>query len=246
LAALAAVGCGSGGKRPGTGPGTSGYASFTWRIFDVTGAAFQYNSCSDLGIGSMTVTLTDAANQVYPTPNVSCDGQEMSTVAVPPGDYSVRFEVYGHPSVYGNTTTKLDDFYVTDDYGNIAAFPIGPGLNDYRFDYAVIVLRSLVVGWGFASGPASPALCRALGASYVDLDFITDAGTTPVTTRFPCGDGQGVSFPYPYGPLSVQWQLVLVDGANAEITHLVGTSVGLPPLTSDPVDVSLGTLVFNY
>jgi hypothetical protein len=224
----------------------SGYASFRWQIYDVTGAEFQYTRCSDLGIGSMTVTLTDAANRTYPTPNVSCDGREMSTVQVPSGDYSVRFQVYGDPAVYKNTTTVLDDFYILDETGNIAAFPVGPGLNDYRYDYAVIVLRSLVVGWSFASGPASTALCRAFGASYVDLDFLTAAGSEPVTTRFPCGDGQGVSFPYPYGPSSVQWQLVLVDGANAEITHIDGTSASLPPLTSDPVDVSLGNWVFNY
>jgi hypothetical protein len=249
FAALAVVGCGSGGKRPGPvggagGSGTSGYASFTWRVFDVTGAEYQY-ACSDLGIGTMTVTLTDAADRSFPTANVLCDSKQMSTVPVPTGDYSVHFEVFGDPVVYGNTTTKLDDFYITDDYGNIAAFPIGPGLNDYRLDYAVVVLRSFVVGWSFASGPAS-ALCARLGASYVDLDFLTSASTTAVTTRFPCADGQGLSFPYPYGPSSAQWQLVLVDGANAEITKIAGTSVALPPLTGEPADVSLGNWVFNY
>jgi hypothetical protein len=245
ISVLALVGCGSGGRKPGgPGGGGTGYASFTWRVYDAAG--YEYRTCSERGLASMTVTLIDeATGNGYPTANVVCDDMATYTVAVPTGNYNVRFEVFGDPLIYGNATTKLDDFYITDNAGALAVFPIYAGLNDFTQDYAVVVFRSFFVGWAFASGPAS-LMCAQVGARYVELDSYTSAGSTPVTTQFDCVAGQGISFPYPYGPASAQWQLFLIDAAGAEITHIDGGSVSLPPLTADATDVSLGILTFNY
>lgn len=247
IGVLALAGCGSGGRKPGGGPGGggTGYASFTWRVFDTAG--YEYTTCSEVGIASLTVTLIDqATGYEYPTPNVVCDDKATYTASVPTGNYSVRFEAFGDPLIYGNATTKLDDFYVTDlNTGELAVFPVYAGPNDFTLDYAVVVFRSFFVGWTFASGPAS-LMCGQVGASYVDLDFYTSAGSTPVTTRFYCTDGQGISFPYPYGPASAQWQLFLVDAAGADLAYVDGGSASLPLLDALATDVSLGTVVFNY
>jgi hypothetical protein len=245
IGALALVGCGSGGRKPPGGAGT-GYASFTWRVFDPAG--YEYQTCSEVGLGALTVTLIDqVTGSEYPTANVVCDDMAAYTVAVPTGNYSVRFEAFGDPLIYGNATTKLDDFFITDvNSGELAVFPIYAGLNDYTLDYAVVVFRSFFVGWSFASGPAS-LMCAQVGASFVDLDVYTSAGSTPVTSRFDCAAGQGISFPYPYGPATAQWQLFLVDAAEVEITHIDGGSVSLPPMTANATDVSLGTTwSFSY
>jgi hypothetical protein len=63
-----------------------------------------------------------------------------------------------------------------------------------------------------------------------------------VTSRFNCTSGQGTSFPVPYGPASVQWQLVLVNAAEQELALIPGPSVALPT----NANVKLGTQVFNF
>jgi hypothetical protein len=247
VCALALMGCGSSHKS-GVGGGGTGYASFSWEVFDVAGN--NYVKCSELGGGTVVVSLKDAATAavVLASDPVSCDLGQMSTGYVANGSYIVQFDVYGAPAVYGNATTKLDSFDIADTSGASAVFHILSGLNDFRGNYAVVTMRSLRVGWGFLSGPASAALCANLGIGYVDLDFSTSAGATAVTSSYNCAAGQGMSYPYPYDPnvTSAQWRLYLVDTAGADITYYEGGSVALPAWTSAPADVPLGTVTFNY
>jgi hypothetical protein len=239
LAFVAFAGCGSGSSRPRG----SGYATFSWYVFDVED--YQV-TCDEVGAAAVVVTLTDVqTGDVYTQPAVSCAALGMSTDTVPAGSYYVGFDLYGDPSLYGNNSTALDSFDIVDDYGNLATFRILAGANDFSASYAEFIIRSLHVAWNFASGPPA-SVCASLGVRYIDLDFSTAASPdTAVTTRFDCTAGAGLSFPYPYGPSEVAWRLYLVNAAGVP-GESIGGSASLPPLTAAPTDVSLGTALFPY
>jgi len=232
LATLALAGCGSGHSSNG---GT-GYATFTWSVFDTQGVEWD---CASIGAGSVVVTLMDqATGTVYTQNPVSCVDLQMSTANVPTGSYTAGFDLFGDPAIYGNATTIIDSFSAGE------TFHILAGANDFTGKYAAFAVRSFVVGWAFLSGSAA-SLCASVGAWYVDLDITTSAGATAVTSRFDCATGSGISFPYPYGPSTAQWRLYLVDSTNQHITYIDGGSVELPPLGSPPADVFLGTQYFS-
>ena len=70
----------------------------------------------------------------------------------------------------------------------------------------------------------------------------------PVTSRFACTDGQGISLPYPMPETTLgqqtttTWQLHLVDSAYNSLGYIDGGSVGL-----DLYDNTyLGTQLFPY
>jgi len=241
VCALAFAGCGSGKRKDDTGTlpptGGAGYGIFVWNIYDIEDTNYTTPfTCAETGGGSVVVTLWDpATNLSYTQDPVSCAAGQMSTADVPAGRYVVGFDLYGDPTVYGAAPVLLDSFDAT------GTFDIYAGMNDFRSEVAPFRVQSLVVSWAFVSGSAA-SYCAMVGAQYVDLDFLAEGGASWVTSRFNCVSGAGVGFPIPFGPATVQWQLVLVDAANQEIAVLPGTSVGLPPAT----DVNLGTQIFPF
>ncbi len=213
-----------------------GSATFSWYVFDIeTGTSNPTLAigCAAAGAGSVAVTLTGVSTQVPKQSIVPCTDGTVAMANVPSGAYYAAFDLYGDPAIYGNSTTRIDGFQATDNSGQAMVFTIGPGSNsDFTDLYAPFVVQSFTVSWRiFAQGVATT--CAAVGASYVDLAFMTldpaTGGTTNwVTSRFPCTSGTGASDAIPYGPTQVQWALSLVDAAGRDLQTINGGTVTLP------------------
>jgi hypothetical protein len=241
ICALALTGCGS-GPSP-SGGGGSGYASFAWYIFDIEDTAYATAlTCAEVGAATVVVTLTNqATGAVYTQNPANCVDGQASTASVPVGGYYVGIDLYGDPTIYGNSTTLLDSFDLADSSGTALVYPIGAGLNDFRAGYAASIVQSFTVGWSFASGSAL-SVCGVVGTPYVDLVFPVAGSTTGVTSPFNCTAGQGTSYAIPYTSASpLQWQLFLVSSAGTDLQELNG-SAPLPPNSN----VNLGTQLFSY
>jgi hypothetical protein len=239
MLALFGVGCGSNNK---SGSGNA-YASFAWDISNIEHRS-TLMTCDEVGATKVVVTLMDLAGNSISQDTVSCTGtnsnMEMSTSYVPAGDYTVGFDLYGDPHIYGNTPTLLDSFDLGDGYGNTAVVHLLPGLNDLRTSPAPFITQSFVVGWGL-DFQGVLTTCSAMSAAGVDLDFSVDGGVTWVTSPFNCSTGAGTSYPIPYGETSVQWKLYLVDQTATDIASLAGATVGVPTSTN----INLGTQYFE-
>jgi hypothetical protein len=247
MLALFGAGCGGGSSRSG-----EGYASFAWDIYDIQDTTYSTRlTCASVGAGSVVVTL-----MAYPTGavvgqyTVSCSGSnmEMSTAYVPTGSYTVGFDLYGDPTIYGNASTLLDSFDMVDSSGATAVFRILSGLNDFRGSVAAFVKRSFVLDWGIYYQQA-PTTCSAMYATGVDLDFALLGSTTWVTSPFNCTTGAGTSYAIPaYEPTTgqaataVQWRLYLVDQSGKDIASVNGGTVGIPA----SADIDLGTQYFTF
>ncbi len=160
---------------------------------------------------------------------------EMSTAYVPAGDYSVGFDLYGDPAIYGDATTLLDSFDAT------GVFHLYPGLNDFRGTLASFITQSFVVGWSiYAQG--IPTSCSYVGANSVDFDFETDLSSARITSTFDCNQGSGISFSIPFEATSAQWQMYAVDIHGQDIASLAGGAVPVP----GNVDIHLGTQPLSF
>jgi hypothetical protein len=233
LATFALAGCGSGHSGGG-----SGYATFAWYIFDIEDTSYTTAlTCAEVGAASVVVTLTNqTTGTVYTQPAASCAARGMTSANVPAGSYTAGFDLYGDPTIYGNSTTLLDSFDATGTY------PIFAGANDFTSDYAPFIARSFTVSWAFSSGSAFN-LCASAGGSYVDLDFAVAGSTTWVTSSFNCTTGSGVSYAIPYGPTTAQWKLYLVDSTGTvDLQVIDGGTVTLPTTTN----VNLAAQYFTY
>jgi len=242
--ALALTGCGSGPASPGGGGGGgTGYASFAWYIFDIEDTAYTTAlTCAEVGASTVVVTLTNqATGAVYTQNPANCVNGQISTASVPTGGYYVGVDLYGDPTIYGNSTTLLDSFDLADASGTALVYPISSGLNDFRAGYATCIVQSFTVGWTFISGSALN-VCGAVGAPYVDLVFPVAGSTTGVTSPFNCTAGQGTSYAIPYTSASpLQWQLFLVSSAGTDLQELNGSA----PLPTNS-NVNLGTQRFSF
>jgi hypothetical protein len=248
MLALFGAGCGSGQKSGGG----DGYASFAWDIYDIQDTTYRTPlTCAAVGASSVVVTLTNLqTGTVYGQNAVSCSGSnmEMSTASVPTGTYTVGFDLYGDPTIYGNTSTVLDSFDMTDSTGAVAVFRILSGVNDFRGSVAAFVKRSFVLGWGIYYKGA-PTTCSATYATGVDLDLAVEGSSTWVTSPFNCTTGAGTSYAIPlYNPTTgqvattVQWRLFLLDQSGQDIASLAGGLVGIPNYSG----IDLGTQYFSF
>ena len=231
LATFALAGCGSGHSG-------SGYATFAWYIFDIEDTSYTTAlTCAEVGAASVVVTLTNqATGTVYTQTAASCAARGMTSANVPAGSYTAGFDLYGDPTIYGNSTTLLDSFDAT------GTFRILAGSNDFTSEYAPFIAQSFTVSWAFSSGSAFN-LCASAGATYVDLDFAVAGSTTWVTSSFDCTSGSGTSYSIPYGPTSAQWKLYLVDSTGTvDLQVIDGGTVTLPTTTN----VNLATQYFSY
>jgi hypothetical protein len=215
MLALFGAGCGGGGSHS-IPAGGDGYASFAWDIYDIQDTAYRTRlTCASVGAASVVVTLTNLqTGTVYSQDPVSCSGSnmEMSTAYVPTGSYTVGFDLYGDPTIYGNPPPILDSFDMADSSGATAAFRILSGLNDFRDSVATFVKRSFVLGWGITYQGA-PTTCAAMYAAGVDLDLAVEGSSTWATSPFNCTTGAGTSYAIPlYNPTTrqlattVQWR----------------------------------------
>ena len=229
LCAFALAGCGGGHSNSGPG-----YATFTWSIYDIEDPSYTVPlGCAAVGGGSVVVTLVDSAGTAYTQDPVSCAVGQMSTSNVPAGSYTVGFDLYGDPAIYGNSTTLLDSFDAT------GTFHVVGGANDFRSQFAPFIVQSFTVRWAFNSGSAL-SLCGLAGGSSVELAF--NVGGPTITSSFPCTAGTGVSYAIPFGPTSAQWNLYLVNSAGTDVQAIPGGSVALPSTTN----VNLPTQYFTY
>jgi len=236
MLALFGAGCGGGGGHNPVGPGPeTGYASVAWSIFNIENNSTL--ACADIGASSVVVTLMNLTTGVsYSQATVSCVTYQMSTAAVPTGDYTVGFDLYGDPSIYGNSTTLLDTFDLADSNGTTVVFHLLSGLNDLRTYTAPFVAQYLDVSWNiYFQGALSS--CAAEGASFVDLEFAIPGSPTWITSSLACNPGAGRSYAIPYDstfarPTSVQWRMYLVDAAGNDITSIPGATVGVPTTTN--------------
>jgi hypothetical protein len=236
LATFALAGCGSGHS---SGGGT-GYGTFAWYLFDIEDPSYTTAlTCAAVGATSVVVTLMNqATGTVYTQTAANCADGAKSTTNVPAGSYTVGFDLYGDPAIYGNSTTLLDSFDAT------ATFHIVAGANDFRGEYAPFIAQSFTVSWAFSSGSAFN-LCASAGATYVDLDFAVAGSSTWVTSPFNCATGSGVSYAIPYftTPTTAQWKLYLVDAtATVDLQVIDGGTVTLPTTTN----VNLPTQYFTF
>jgi hypothetical protein len=243
LVVLALVGCDSGSlERPGpsgpSGPSGYGYATFTWRIFDIergTADPALALACNEVGAATVVITLSDLNGNSVSQDAFPCGGASAgATSDVPAGNYTASFDLYGDPAVYGNSTTLLDGFTATDQTGEHAlVFPVlAGGENDFTLDYAPFITQRFTVSWSiYSQGVATT--CPAVAASYVYLDFATldpaaGGSTAAIPSAFVCGDGFGRSFAIPYGPSQVAWSLALTTGAGQDIQVINGGTVAVP------------------
>jgi hypothetical protein len=241
VCALALAGCGGGGHSSSGGPG-SGY--FSWYIFDIEDVQYaEALSCDVAGAGSVVVTLTNqSSGYSYPQAPVLCAAGEIITTEVPAGPYTLTFDLYGDPTIYGDA--PLLDTFTTGE-----TFHIGGGLVDFRGQtYAPFQIRSFILGWDIYYRSVLSS-CAAVGATYVDLDFTVTGTSTIVTSRFACIDGDpssgglGVgSFAIPYSAASATWQLYLLDAAAQELQMIDGGAAVAIPAAGD---VNLGYQVFS-
>jgi hypothetical protein len=245
MLALFGAGCGSNNK---SGSGDA-YASFAWSIYDIQDST-RLRSCAEVGAASVVVTLMNQrTGDVYTQNPVSCSGSnmEMSTAYVPADNYTVGFDLYGDPAIYGNATTLLDSFDLADGYGTTVVLPLYAGLNDFRGSVAPFVTQSFIVGWGIYY-QGVPTTCSSVYAAGVDLDFAILGSSTWVTSPFDCVTGAGTSYAIPYDPTtqqrptSAQWKLYLVDSTGQDIASLAGASVFVPTNT----DINLGSQYFSF
>jgi hypothetical protein len=245
LVLFALTGCGSSHSPSG---GT-GYATFSWYLFDIEDTSYsQALTCAGVGAGSVVVTLTDqTTGVVYTQAAVPCADGAMSTADLPVGAYYVSFDLYGDPAIYGNATTRLDGFDVTDDAtGNLATLHVLAGANDYTSSYAPFFVQSFTVSWDIYYQSVLTT-CAAVGAAYVYLDFMTvdpvaGGSTNWVASPFACATGAGVSYAIPYGPTTVAWSLSLDDATGVDLQVLSGGTVALPTSTN----VNLGPQYFTF
>jgi len=247
MLALFGAGCGGGSSHSG-----DGYASFAWDIYDIQDTTYGARlTCASVGAGSVVVTLTNLqTGTIYGQNAVSCSGSnmEMSTAYVPTGSYTVGFDLYGDPAIYGNASTILDSFDMVDSSGATAEFRILSGLNDFRGSVAAFVKRSFVLDWGIYYQGA-PTTCSAMYAAGVDLDFAVEGSPTWVTSPFNCTTGTGTSYAIPlYNPTTgqlantLQWRLYLLDQSGKDIASVDGGTVAIPAYT----DIDLGTQYFTF
>jgi len=233
LVALALAGCGSGHT---SGGGGNAYASLAWGIYDIEDPNYTLPlACAEVGATTVVVTLVDATGTAYPQTAVNCVDGQMSTAYVPAGSYTIGFDLYGDPAVYGNSTTLLDSFDAT------GTFHLLAGANDFRSQFAPFIVQSFMVSWSVYYQNALSS-CAAVGAAAVDLDFAVTGSTTWISRSFDCATGQGASLAIPYGTATTaQWKLFLVNSAGQDLQTINGGSVTLPTTTN----VYLGTQLFS-
>jgi hypothetical protein len=246
LGTFALAGCGGGSGHPnGGGGGGTGYGIFSWRIFDIedtvkSSAGF---ACNDVGGGTVVVTLTDqATNAVYTEPDVNCADGQMSTGYLPTGVYTVGFQLFGDPAIYGSSDALLDSFTAT------GTFHVLGGANDFRAEYAPFAVQRFLVSWDLYYQSA-PTTCAAEGGVYVYLDFLVDNSATWVTTPFNCNAGTGTSYTIPLMEGTVQlgaraqWSLSLIDASGKGVIQQID---GAPVMLPSNTDVSLGRPYFSF
>jgi hypothetical protein len=240
VCALALAGCGSGHSSGGPGSGL-----FIWASYDMEDTQYSMPlTCAEVGGGNVVLTLTNQATGVaYPQAPAGCAAGQIITTDVPAGAYTLRFELYGDPIIYGNTTPLLDFF------DTVETFHIAGGMTDFsRQTYAPFQIRSFVLGWDIYYRSVV-STCASVGASYVDLDFTATGSSTVVTSRFSCASGDrgsggaGVgSFAIPYDATSATWQLYLLNASGQELQMIDGgAAVGIPAAG----DVNLNYQVFS-
>jgi hypothetical protein len=240
LAALALVGCGGGVDHPHTTAGATASASFSWSIYDIGDRAYQTSLlCDHVGASQVVITLLSAdTGQTYANAAVaSCSAWQATTYAVPPGYYTVGFDLYGDQQIYGNSSTVLDSF------DSDTTVYLGPGMNDFRNSSSTFVTLSFVVDWNLYSTSLGRYISCNPGEE-VDLVFFRPGSQTEITSTFYCSDLSGFSFPIPIDYQSVQWSMFLVDPTTGLDTATIkGGVLSIP--TNITADIDLGMQTFQ-
>jgi hypothetical protein len=240
LATLVLAGCGSGHSGGGGGGGAgTGYATLSWRIYDIEAPTYTGPglACNVVGATQVSVTLTSADRNVAPyTQTTPCAYYAVTTASIPTGSYTATFTLLGDPAIYGNAAAVLDSFPAD------GTFHILAGANDFtQTSYAPFVVQSFTVSWGIYSG-TTPTSCAAVGATYVYLDFLVAGASTWVMNAFDCTVGAGTSYAIPWTSGTVQWSLSLVNAAGNDIQVLPVGAVTLPATTN----VNLTAQYFSF
>jgi hypothetical protein len=235
LGLLTLLGCGSSSKN--SAAVANAYASFAWDIYDIGDTNYRYPlNCDSVGASSVVVTLTDrATGLIYTQDPVSCASFGKTTYDVPEGDYTVGFDLYGDPTIYGNTSTLLDSFDAK------ATFSLYPGSNDFTNNSVGFITQSFVVDWGIYYQNAQTT-CSSMSAQFVYLDFVVPSNSKTISSPFSCSAGGGTSYAIPLGNGAASWQLVLADSSGLAITSIAGGSVSVPANN----DVDLGLQPFYF
>jgi hypothetical protein len=180
--------------------------------------------------------LSYDTGRTYPSAAVaSCADMQATTYAVPPGYYTLGYELYGDPLIYGGLSPIIDSYY--DPSG---VFYLGSGITDYRGQSIVFFTQSFLFDWNlYSTSLGGYSGCNP--GEQVDFEFAKPGSQTWVTRTFYCTDQSGFSFAIPLDYTSAQWNMYLVDSTGTrDLATIAGTVVPIPA----DADIDLGTQTF--